>query len=122
MKIFLTIARWIVFLPGGLLAGIIASALIKFGACWFPEVIQDLACGAFGVVGTIVGGLYIAPVKHSAVKWSMILVCFLIGGLTLLGGIVNPDDRWKGLALGISSLGMTIAYCFVPTEELTRGT
>lgn len=120
MKTVLVVLRWVAFIPGGILIGTLASFAGTWGTLWFPEFIQNAACGGFGAVGTIAGGLYIAPKPHPLVKWTMILLCLAIGALSILGGMITPDDKSKGLVTGISVILFSLCYCGIPTRELTH--
>jgi hypothetical protein len=114
----MNIFRWMIFLPGGLLIGTMASMGGMLGSFWFPDVIRDIMCGLFGAVGTICGGLWIAPIKHPVVKWMMLILCFAVGILSVIGGFLDPDGAVKGVTIGLSVLVISGFYCFIPTHEL----
>jgi len=111
--------RWIAFIPGGLLLGTFASLVGTWGGSWFPEFIQDILCGFFGASGTIIGGFMIAPARHPAVKWIMIILCLLVGVLSILGALA-PHGEPKGIFIGASVLIAAICLGFVPTKELVN--
>ena len=84
--------RWILFLPAALVAGMIASAVFRFVAhAYFPELVEVLLCGVSGAVAIMLVGLKVAPRETAGVKWTLIIVIVLLGGLASFGALLGPD-------------------------------
>ena len=74
--------RWILFLPAGILAGLVVSALFRFTAqAVFPETIELILCVMGQAVAIVLVGLIVAPRRTAAVKWALIIVTGLFGAI-----------------------------------------
>ena len=113
----MTILRWILFIPAGMLAGVIASALFRMGAFMFPDIVGLLVSGAGGAAGMIMTGLYVAPKKSAIVKWTMISLAFILGVLSAAGSLLAGDDKLQA-AIGISMVLVALGSSAIPANEL----
>lgn len=113
----MTILRWILFIPAGVLAGVIASALFRMGAFIFPDIIEFLVSGAAGAAGMIVAGLYVAPKKCAAVKWTLISLAVILGVLSVAGSLLAGDDKLEA-AIGISMVIVALGFSATPANEV----
>lgn len=113
----MTILRWILFIPAGLLAGLVASALFRMGAFMLPDIAEFFASGAGGAAGMIMAGLYVAPKKCSAVKWTMIALAVIFGLVSAAGSLLAGDDKLQA-AIGISMVLVALGFSATPANEL----
>ncbi len=111
------ILRWVLFLPAGIVASILASYVLRMGAFMFPEIARLLVSGFGGAAGLILGGLYVAPVRHPAVKWGLIIVAVTLGVISALGSLLAGDDKLEA-AIGISMVIVALGFARVKTVEI----
>jgi hypothetical protein len=110
--------RWIFFIPAALIAGTLVSGLVRFAAgALFPDIVEFLVCGAFGAATMIIVGLRVAPKRTAAVKWTLIVITALIGGLAALGSLLGPDK--PEAAIGVSTLLVAFGFSSKRADNIT---
>ena len=101
------ILRWVLFLPASLAGGTIAAILLTIGSSMFPDAIVLIFRGFGSAAGMVYCGLYVAPRKTQAVKWTLIILAALLGlysGLKSLAG-QKPFESAVGFSTLLSALG-----------------
>ncbi len=109
--------RWILFIPAGIVAGVLASAAFRFGAFMFPEIIRLIVCGAAGAGGMILAGLYVAPVRCAPVKWTLVVLAIVIGVISALGSLLGERDNLEA-AIGIATVITALSVSGIKAEEI----
>jgi len=98
----MTVLRWMLFLPGGLLAGVLLSSLphiLNIGILYDLEPIKYLVSGVFGSVGTIYIGLKVAPEKTDRVKLILCVTLILLCVLAISGILASKNAiEWRPVA------------------------
>jgi uncharacterized membrane protein len=100
----MNLIRWILFVPLGFAIGVIASGILRICVYMLPEIFRLLLCGVGGAAGIVIGGLFVAPKKNAAAKWTLVVVSFVVACLNTLGGLL-PGDWDKLVSRQLSSDG-----------------
>lgn len=115
----LDVIRWLLFLPAAFAASVVASALFTISVrMMFSEFVAFSTGGAMAAVTFIIAGLWVAPRKNNAVKWSLIAISAILGILSAAGAMLG-DDRLKvttGVCMVLASLG----FARMPPHKITR--
>ncbi len=103
----ISVIRWLLFLPAAFGASILASALFTIGGRMFSEFIAFSLGGAMGAVAFIMAGLWVAPKKNGAVKWTLIAISTVLGILSAAGSMLGEDKlkATTGVCMALVSLG-----------------
>lgn len=104
----MTVLRWISFIPLAFAASLLAG-LIGY---WFGNffVVRYFDLGSFGLATAwivsglgsgfafIFTGMRIAPVRNNKVKWTLVVLLFILGAISAIGSFFAGDDRLVALA------------------------
>ncbi|MDO9541004.1 MAG: hypothetical protein Q7J98_01605 [Kiritimatiellia bacterium] len=115
----MTALRWVLFVPAGILAGVLAGTLFRMGSFIFPDIVKFIMCGAGSAAGMVMAGLYVAPKKCPAVKWTMIVLAVILGALSALGSILGAGDKLEAV-IGISMVVVALAFSAMPAHEIAN--
>jgi hypothetical protein len=115
----MTILRWVLFIPAALVAGMLVSAISRFVAgALFPDIVEFIACGAFGAAAMIMVGLRVAPKRTVPVKWTLITITALLGALAAVGSLLGPDKLQA--AIGISTLLVALGFSSLHADDIAN--
>jgi len=116
------IGRWLLFLPGALVASILAGGLVKlfcrytdmFGAfdpdTWFGRATTEATSGAVIGAAFVYAGAAIAPTHRQRVCFGLAALGLVITGAGLLANLVvsNYWGVWQGVFIGFGAAA--VAY------------
>jgi uncharacterized membrane protein YfcA len=113
----MTILRWIAFIPAGIISSVIASALFGMSAFMFPDFVSYFVTGASGAIGLIIGGLYVAPKRNTAVKNTMIVLTVILGVLSTAGSLIAGENMQR-VSNGIFMVLFALFFLIIPANEI----
>jgi hypothetical protein len=104
----MTVLRWIAFIPLALAASVLAGA----AGYWFGNffVVRYFDLGSFGeATAWIVSGLgsgfafiftgmKVAPLRSNKVKWTLVVILFVLGVVSAIGGFFGDENQLVALA------------------------
>lgn len=111
------VIRWLFFLPAAFVAAVVASALFTIGGRIFSEFIALSTGGAMGAVAFIMAGLWVAPKKNNAVKWTLIAISTVLGVLSAAGSMLG-EDKLKA-ATGVCMALVSLGFAKMSPHEIT---
>lgn len=111
--------RWLLFLPAGFIAAVVAGAVGSFGAGRYSEFVGFTTSGGFSAAGFIYIGMLVAPKRNEIVKWILIVPSFLCGVLSSLADFIAEDDKLR-VSMGISMAVLSLLFAAIPAKEMFR--
>lgn len=114
----MTIIRWILFIPFGLLAAILGSYAGLLGGKMFGDFISFTTSGCFGALAFIFVGFKVAPLKNLFVKNTLIVCTVVMGVLSGIGSLLG-DDKLK-CATGFSMALVALWFIVVSPAEFNK--
>jgi len=100
--------RWVAFLPGGLLGGMLVALLASvifggnlwlFGHSFNSPIVQLFAAGFLGYMSVCIAA-YIAPTPNKAAPAiAMAIIVFMLYGIGILASVI--DREWFGIVQSI---------------------
>ena len=112
----LNTTRWLLFVPAGFIAAVVASVLGTVAGNQFSEFIGFSTSGALGAAAFIMVGMWVAPRKNNAVKWTLISVSTVFGILSAVGSMLG-DDKLK-VATGVSMAVISLGFAKLSPDEI----
>lgn len=130
---WLNMSRWILFLPGATLLGMVAGILIGFGlqvsdyvwgvdsAALFPRFRNAVVTSGFFGAAFVYAGARVAPSGRKGVSYVLTALIMLCAVVISIQSLAEGD--WLGLVCGVSiAIGAAMVAYSVVTKSLNLDT
>jgi hypothetical protein len=115
------LARWILFLPGGLACGLIVAFIVLLIATYTigEGSVAWFALGLLSSAGFFWAAFTIAPLINKWTKWTALTLQSIIGIMYVSGPLLTGEDS-APMSAGFAMLLMAVTLSRVPVSQFAK--